>query len=122
MSRIDTALKPRVENKSSAALRMASRMFGFLVTRLLSALDFCTFVQSIKSSQQISGWARSGLSRLHLNNEGARMRRIIVAFLLIAGWFVADGADVTIAANAEARQILAPSGVLRALYGRVERF
>jgi polar amino acid transport system substrate-binding protein len=42
------------------------------------------------------------------------MRRIIVAFLLIAGWLVADGADVTIAANAEARQILAPSGVLRA--------
>jgi hypothetical protein len=42
------------------------------------------------------------------------MRRIIAAFLLVAGWLVADGADVTIAANAEARQILAPSGVLRA--------
>src|SRR3981189_2642954 len=31
MSRIETALKPRVENNSSAALRMASRMFGFRV-------------------------------------------------------------------------------------------
>src|SRR6266567_3908214 len=31
MSRIDTALKPFVENNSSAALRMASRMLGFRV-------------------------------------------------------------------------------------------
>src|SRR5207249_9560839 len=31
MSRIDTALKPRLENNSSAALRMASRMLGFRV-------------------------------------------------------------------------------------------
>jgi hypothetical protein len=29
--RIDTALKPLVENSSSAALRMASRMLGFRV-------------------------------------------------------------------------------------------
>ena len=42
------------------------------------------------------------------------MRRIIVAFLLIAGWVVADGADIAIAADPEARQILAPTGVLRA--------
>src|SRR6478609_1130070 len=31
MSRIDTALKPRTENSSSAALRIASRMLGFRV-------------------------------------------------------------------------------------------
>src|SRR5438093_661174 len=31
MSRIDTALKPFVENNSSAALRMASRILGFRV-------------------------------------------------------------------------------------------
>ena len=42
------------------------------------------------------------------------MRRIIVAFLLIAGWVVADGADIAIAADPEARQILAPTGALRA--------
>src|SRR5260221_13382152 len=33
MSRIDTALKPCVENSSSAALKIASRMLGFRVIR-----------------------------------------------------------------------------------------
>jgi hypothetical protein len=63
MSRIDTALKPRVENKSSAALSMASRMLGFRVIRFAfrsRPLYVCTKHQV----QSTNIWlGRSGLSR-----------------------------------------------------------
>jgi len=53
--RIETALKPCVENSNSAALRMASRIFGLRDMGLRSVLCFCTVVQIIRSSQQIYG-------------------------------------------------------------------
>src|SRR5439155_17941814 len=59
MSRTDTALKPLVENSSSAAHRIASRMFGLrepasVLVDLLAMI--CTSVQKIRSSQQET-WA-----------------------------------------------------------------
>src|ERR1700684_1621824 len=58
MSRTETALNPLVENKSSAAHRMASRRFALRgVASSLSvgrALLICTNVQIIRSSQRIS--------------------------------------------------------------------
>src|SRR5215510_7870753 len=85
MSRIDTALKPRVENNSSAALRMASRMLGFRVmgfafrSRLLYV---CTKYQV----QSTNIWGRTALATgRNDKGESRRMRRIIVAFLIVAG-------------------------------------
>src|ERR1700760_3238908 len=58
MSRTETALNPLVENKSSAADRMASRMFG--LRGAASSLSgrwgilISTNVQIIRSSQRIS--------------------------------------------------------------------
>src|SRR6266480_715101 len=71
MSRIETALKPWVENNSSAALRMASRMFGFRVIRFTFrsfAPSLCTAVQNIGSSQQ----KHHGAERPTLNTCPAR--------------------------------------------------
>src|SRR3984885_927171 len=58
MSRTETALNPLVENKSSAAHRMASRRFALRgVASSLSVgrtILICTNVQIIRSSQRIS--------------------------------------------------------------------
>src|SRR6185312_8698823 len=54
MSRIETALKPRVENSNSAALRIASRILGFRVIGFaFCSAGLCTFVQITGVSQQI---------------------------------------------------------------------
>src|SRR6185436_687180 len=112
MSRIETALKPRVENNSSAALRMASRMFGFRVMRFAfrsRLLYVCTKyqVQSTNIGGELTPW-------LDRQQESCRMRRIIVAFLIVAGALAWRGVSPAVASDPETRLILAPSGVLRA--------
>src|SRR4029453_14022167 len=49
MSRIDTALKPLVENSNSAALRIASRMLGFRVI----GFAFCFVVLYVCTKYQV---------------------------------------------------------------------
>src|SRR3954466_12395175 len=118
MSRIDTALKPCVENSSSAALRMASRMLGFRVIGF--AFRFRTFVHLYK----LSGPVNKHLGGTHLpraggmTKENRRMHRIIVALLIVAGALACDGVypggGRAIATDLEPRLMLAPTGVLRA--------
>src|SRR4051812_18901622 len=90
MSRIETALKPLVENSSSAAARIASRRFGLraaavLPTDLMAGVRIiiCTIVQKIRSGQQ-EGWAlvlaeelvqRSSRMRTEGCDRGEALRR-----------------------------------------------
>src|ERR1044071_10407662 len=57
MSRIDTALKPRVENNSSAALRMASRMLEFRVMAFAFRSRFL-YVCTNYQVQSTNKWVR----------------------------------------------------------------
>src|SRR5438094_10403023 len=49
-----------------------------------------------------------------MTRESRRMRRIIVAFLIVGGALAWRGVGAAIAVDVEPRLILAPSGVLRA--------
>src|SRR2546421_12927240 len=114
MSRIDTALKPLVENNSSAALRMASRMLGFRVMAFAfrsRLLYVCTKYQVRSTNIWVASSHRDwpGMTR-----ESRRMRRIIVAFLIVAGALACRGIGPAIATDVEPRLILAPTGVMRA--------
>src|SRR4051812_46975345 len=64
MSRIDTALKPRVENSSSAALRIASRMLGFRVmifcSRDLLSARLSLYVCTNNKVRSTNIWNRRG--------------------------------------------------------------
>src|SRR5882672_7657172 len=61
MSRIDTALKPRVENSVSAELRIASRILGLRVMWFsLGLLSAFSFVQMYKLSGPVNKFLRGG--------------------------------------------------------------
>src|SRR5882724_4911043 len=71
MSRIDTALKPWVENNSSAALRMASRILGFRVI----GFAFCSLVLYVCTNYKVRStniWLKATCRPPDRNNKGER--------------------------------------------------
>src|SRR5689334_3928525 len=118
MSRIDTALKPWVENSVSAEVRIASRILGL---RVMGSLEFslgvcfppfllyrCTNyqVQSTNNWVAVGNVMPAGPDQASRESGMAGRRQIMIAVLMVAAALCAGSA---LAADPDLKQILAPS-------------
>src|SRR3984893_13290398 len=73
ISRIETALKPLVENSTSAALRMASRIFEF---RVIGFDSVFSFVRMYKGTGPVNKETQDDVARRSNPSGFSRSRRI----------------------------------------------